>query len=95
MGWMRKHMSCQHADAIHSTPNRHQKPIPYRYLAESLRAILALEARTLTVDAVATPDQHPRHLPADLCSVVCTCTSASGVPARVVLGGPEHGACAR
>lgn len=53
--------------------------------------MLALEARTLTVESVIPAEQRPTHLADNLSAVVCTCTSASGVPVCVMLGGPEAG----
>ncbi len=64
-----------------------------RHLAEALRALLALEARTLTVTSISKAESVPSHVPEGLAAVVCTCTMASGVTVRVVLGAPDAGMC--
>jgi hypothetical protein len=64
---------------------------PHSFLCEALRALLAAEARQLTVTSVRECERLPPHLPKGCSAVVCDVCCASGAAATVSLAGPPAG----
>ena len=63
----------------------------YRYLGESLRALLVLEVRQLKVTAQKPTQRVPAHLSPGCTAVCFEFSTPNGAIAQVVLGGPLEG----
>ncbi|KAL3134023.1 hypothetical protein ABBQ32_008457 [Trebouxia sp. C0010 RCD-2024] len=74
-------LACGQASLIQ--PNR------LSYLGETLRAVLVLEVRQLTVLSQKPTQRIPAHLPSGCTAICCQIQTAGKAQAQVVLGGPH------
>ena len=61
------------------------------YLGETLRTVLVLEVRQLSVLSQKPTQRIPAHLPSGCTAICCQIQTAGKAQAQVVLGGPHEG----